>query len=47
MTNPLRVALIGTGMIATTHLRAARTAGAQVIGVLGSRPERSAQLAGE
>lgn len=47
MTNPPRVALIGTGMIAAAHLRAARTAGAQVIGALGSRPERSTQLAGE
>lgn len=47
MTTPPRIALIGTGMIAAAHLRAARTAGAQVSGILGSRPERSAQLARE
>ena len=42
---PLRVAIIGTGMVAAAHLRAARDAGAQVIGVLGSRPERSTEVA--
>ncbi|MDT0321944.1 Gfo/Idh/MocA family protein [Streptomyces millisiae] len=40
-----RVAIIGTGMIAAAHLRAARDAGATVIGVLGSRPERSREAA--
>lgn len=40
-----RVALVGTGMIARTHLRSARLAGAEVIGVLGSTPERSAEVA--
>lgn len=42
---PLRVGIIGTGMIATAHVRAARDAGAVVIGVLGSRPERSREAA--
>lgn len=40
-----RIALIGTGMIASAHLRAARALGAEVIGILGSRPERSVQVA--
>ncbi|MCS3443257.1 Gfo/Idh/MocA family protein [Microbacterium phyllosphaerae] len=44
-TEPLRVAIIGTGMIATAHVRAARDAGATVVGVLGSRPERSREAA--
>ena len=39
----LRVAVIGSGMIAVQHVRAARAAGAEVIGVLGSSPERSKQ----
>ena len=41
----LRVALAGTGMIAAVHRRAALLAGAVVIGVLGSTPERSRQAA--
>ncbi|MFI6698944.1 Gfo/Idh/MocA family protein [Streptomyces sp. NPDC050509] len=41
----LRVAIVGTGMIAAAHLRAARDAGAAVVGVLGSRPERSLEAA--
>ncbi|MGO2748957.1 MAG: Gfo/Idh/MocA family protein [Pseudoclavibacter sp.] len=40
-----RVAIIGTGMIATAHLRAARDAGADVVGVLGSSKERSTAIA--
>ncbi|PZE25686.1 MULTISPECIES: Gfo/Idh/MocA family protein [unclassified Curtobacterium] len=44
-TPPLRVAVIGTGMIATVHVRSARAAGAVVTGVLGRTPERSAQVA--
>jgi predicted dehydrogenase len=39
------VAIIGTGMIAAAHLRAARDAGAEVVGVLGSVPERSDEAA--
>ncbi|MFK4761144.1 Gfo/Idh/MocA family protein [Microbacterium sp. ZW T5_45] len=42
---PLRVGIIGTGMIANAHVRAARDAGAQVVGVLGSRPGRSREAA--
>lgn len=40
-----RVAVIGTGMIAGVHVRAARTNGADVLGVLGRTPQRSAQAA--
>jgi predicted dehydrogenase len=42
-----RVVIIGTGMIGAAHLRAARLAGADVIGVLGSTPSRSAAVAAE
>lgn len=44
--NALRVAIIGTGMIAEVHARAVRTVGGRLTGVLGSRPERGAQAAG-
>jgi predicted dehydrogenase len=44
-TRKLRVAVVGTGMIAAVHVRAARAAGAEVIGVLGRTAERSAQVA--
>jgi predicted dehydrogenase len=43
----LRVAIVGSGMIAAIHRRSALLAGAEVIGVLGSRPERSAEAAAE
>lgn len=42
-----RVAFVGTGMIATAHLRAARHARASILGVLASRPERSQRAAQE
>jgi predicted dehydrogenase len=42
-----RVAIIGSGMIGTVHRDAARAAGAEVIGVLGSSPDRSHQVAAE
>jgi predicted dehydrogenase len=42
---PQRAAIIGTGMIADVHRRAIVLAGAEVTGVLGSRPERSRQMA--
>lgn len=42
---PIRAAIIGTGMIATAHVRAARDAGAYVAGVLGSRPDRAKDAA--
>jgi predicted dehydrogenase len=45
VTDVLRAALVGTGMIAAVHRRAAMLAGAEVVGVLGSRPERSRQAA--
>jgi predicted dehydrogenase len=41
----LKVALVGTGMIASVHRRAAVLAGAELVGVLGSRLERSQQAA--
>ena len=41
----LRVAIVGTGTIAAVHRRAAVLAGAEIVGVLGSRPERSQQAA--
>jgi predicted dehydrogenase len=43
----LRVVVVGTGMIAAVHVRAARAAGAEVLGVLGRNPERSAQVAAQ
>lgn len=42
---PLRASIIGTGMIAEVHRRAIVLAGAELTGVLGSRPERSQQSA--
>lgn len=44
---PLRVAIVGTGMIGAVHRRAARDAGAEVVGVLGSSPSKSERFAGE
>jgi len=43
----LRVVVVGTGMIAAVHVRAARAAGAEVLGVLGRNPERSVQVAAQ
>jgi predicted dehydrogenase len=37
----MRVAILGAGMIGNVHLRSARAAGAEVVGVLASSPERS------
>lgn len=42
-----RVAILGAGMIASVHRRAALLAGAEVTGVLASTPERSREVAGE
>jgi predicted dehydrogenase len=39
------VAIIGSGMIAAVHRRSALLAGADLVGVLGSSPQRSAQVA--
>ena len=41
----VRAAIVGGGMIAAVHRRAIRAAGGVVAGVLGSRPERSAEIA--
>ncbi|OIH94648.1 Gfo/Idh/MocA family protein [Curtobacterium sp. MCBA15_001] len=43
----LRVVVVGTGMIAAVHVRAARAAGADVLGILGRTAERSAQVAAQ
>jgi predicted dehydrogenase len=40
-----RVAILGTGMIGDVHRRAAMLAGAQILGVMASTPERSRQVA--
>ncbi|MBT2501725.1 Gfo/Idh/MocA family oxidoreductase [Curtobacterium sp. ISL-83] len=37
--------MVGTGMIAAVHVRAARAAGADVVGILGRNQERSEQAA--
>lgn len=42
---PPRVAIAGAGMVARLHLDAARRAGARVVGVCASTPERSRQAA--
>ncbi|MBT2503641.1 Gfo/Idh/MocA family oxidoreductase [Curtobacterium sp. ISL-83] len=39
--------MVGTGMIAGVHVRAARAAGADVLGILGRTPERSRQVAAQ
>jgi predicted dehydrogenase len=45
MSIPLRAAVIGTGFIGAVHVRSARLAGAEIVGVAASTPERSAQAA--
>ncbi|MFD7992033.1 Gfo/Idh/MocA family protein [Streptomyces mexicanus] len=42
---PLGVAVVGAGLIAAVHRRAALLAGAEVVGVLASTPERSREVA--
>ncbi|WP_326823142.1 Gfo/Idh/MocA family protein [Streptosporangium sp. NBC_01756] len=39
----LRVGIVGTGFIGSVHARAARLAGARIVGVAGSTPERAAR----
>ncbi|MEV6498642.1 Gfo/Idh/MocA family protein [Streptomyces prunicolor] len=41
----MRAAIVGGGMVAAIHRRAIQAAGGVVAGVLGSRPERSAEIA--
>lgn len=43
--SPLRVAIAGAGMVARLHLDAARRAGAHVVGICASTPERGSQAA--
>jgi len=45
VTEPLRVAILGAGMIGDVHRRAAVLAGAEVVGVLASNAERSREVA--
>lgn len=45
MEAPLRVAIAGAGMVARLHLDAARRAGARVVGVCASTPERGKEAA--
>jgi predicted dehydrogenase len=45
MTRPLRAAVIGTGFIGRIHVRSARLAGAEVVGVAASNAQRSIEAA--
>ncbi len=47
MSESVRVALAGTGFIGRVHARSARLAGATLVGVTASTPERSAAAAAE
>ena len=47
MSEQLRVAIAGTGFIGAVHARSARLAGARLVGVAASTPERAAQAASE
>ncbi|HET9872019.1 MAG TPA: Gfo/Idh/MocA family oxidoreductase [Propionibacteriaceae bacterium] len=42
-----RVAILGAGMIGEVHRRAVRLAGAELVGVMASTPERSQQVAAD
>lgn len=44
---PLRIAILGAGMIGAVHRRAALLAGAHVVGVMASNPQRSGDAARE
>jgi predicted dehydrogenase len=43
---PVQVAIVGAGFIGAVHARSARVAGAQILGVAASTPERSEEAAG-
>jgi predicted dehydrogenase len=43
---PYRAGIIGTGFMGTVHARAIRAAGGEVVGVVGSSPERGRAAAG-
>jgi len=45
MAAPLRVAIAGTGFIGAVHARSARLAGARIVGVSASSPDRSEEAA--
>ncbi|MGO1518347.1 MAG: Gfo/Idh/MocA family protein [Arthrobacter sp.] len=44
-TAPLKVGIVGGGFMASTHARAARTAGAEVVTLMSSDPDRSSEAA--
>ncbi|WP_283135452.1 Gfo/Idh/MocA family oxidoreductase [Rhizohabitans arisaemae] len=44
---PIRVGVVGTGFMGTVHARAARLAGARLVAVAGSRPDRARAAARE
>ena len=43
--NPLRIAILGTGMIGEVHRRSALLCGATLVGAMASTPERSVEMA--
>ncbi|WP_081686310.1 Gfo/Idh/MocA family protein [Candidatus Solirubrobacter pratensis] len=43
---PVQVAIVGAGFIGAVHARSARLAGARIVGVTASTPERSEEAAG-
>src|ERR1700722_13726614 len=43
--NPLRIAILGTGMIGEVHRRSALLCGATLVGAMASTPERSIEMA--
>jgi predicted dehydrogenase len=47
MSRGVRVAIAGTGFIGAVHARSARLAGARLVGVAASTPERAERAAGE
>ncbi|GAB2523134.1 Gfo/Idh/MocA family protein [Paramicrobacterium agarici] len=47
MSAALRVGVVGGGFMAAVHSRAARAAGAELVGIVASSPARSQQVAGE
>ncbi|HYZ92390.1 MAG TPA: Gfo/Idh/MocA family oxidoreductase [Actinomycetota bacterium] len=47
MPQPLRAGIVGTGFVGRVHARSARLAGAELVGVAASTPERGAIAAGE
>src|SRR6187401_2874017 len=44
-TPPYRAGIVGTGFMGTVHSRAVRASGGEVVGVVGSRPDRGREAA--